>query len=122
MRFSRESLADFVLLALVVQIPFEGFGHLRNRAVAACAHEWILSIDTDEQCTPEVRDEILALLAGKPESENVDAHGIQAFYTGLVARACGISLAIVASPEGVVIDATPGAQAPANGEGDAAAA
>ena len=52
--------------ARVVQIPFEGFGHLRNRAIAACAHEWILSIDTDEQCTPEVRDEILALLAGTP--------------------------------------------------------
>jgi len=52
--------------ARVVQIPFEGFGHLRNRAIAACSHEWILSIDTDEQCTPEVRDEILALLAGTP--------------------------------------------------------
>lgn len=52
--------------ARVVQIPFEGFGHLRNRAVAACTHEWILSIDTDEQCTPEVRDEVLVLLAGSP--------------------------------------------------------
>ncbi|ULA65000.1 MAG: Glycotrans2-like domain-containing protein [Nitrospira sp.] len=52
--------------ARVVQIPFEGFGHLRNRAIAACTHEWILSIDTDEQCTPEVRDEVLSLLAGNP--------------------------------------------------------
>ena len=52
--------------ARIVQIPFEGFGHLRNRAIAACTHEWILSIDTDEQCTPEVRDEILSLLAGSP--------------------------------------------------------
>ncbi len=55
--------------ARVVQIPFEGFGHLRNRAVAACTHEWILSIDTDEQCTPDVRDEILALLAGSPAQD-----------------------------------------------------
>lgn len=52
--------------ARVVQIPFEGFGHLRNQAINACTHEWILSIDTDEQCTPEVRDEILAILAGDP--------------------------------------------------------
>lgn len=52
--------------ARVVQIPFEGFGHLRNQAIEACTHEWILSIDTDEQCTPEVRDEILAILAGNP--------------------------------------------------------
>ena len=55
--------------ARVVQIPFEGFGQLRNRAMAACTHDWILSIDTDEQCTPEVRDEILSLLAGQPEHD-----------------------------------------------------
>lgn len=52
--------------ARVVQIPFAGFGQLRNRAVEACAHEWVLSIDTDEQCTAEVRDEILGILAGTP--------------------------------------------------------
>lgn len=52
--------------AKIVQIPFQGFGHLRNRAVEACMHEWILSIDTDEQCTPEVRDEVLRILAGAP--------------------------------------------------------
>jgi glycosyltransferase involved in cell wall biosynthesis len=52
--------------ARVVQIPFQGFGHLRNQAVDACTHDWVLSIDTDEQCTPEVRDEILALLSGTP--------------------------------------------------------
>lgn len=52
--------------ARVVQIPFQGFGHLRNAAVEACTHEWIFSLDTDEQCTPEARDEILALLSGTP--------------------------------------------------------
>lgn len=52
--------------ARVVQIPFQGFGHLRNEAIKSCTHEWILSLDTDERCTPEVRDEILGLLAGVP--------------------------------------------------------
>lgn len=52
--------------ARVVQIPFNGFGDLRNRAMEACSHEWIFSLDTDEQCTPEARDEILGLLAGDP--------------------------------------------------------
>ncbi len=52
--------------ARVVQIPFNGFGDLRNRAVEACANEWIFSLDADERCTPAVRDEILALLAGDP--------------------------------------------------------
>ena len=48
--------------ARVVQIPFRGFGDLRNRAMAACTHDWIFSLDSDERCTPEARDEILACL------------------------------------------------------------
>ena len=52
--------------ARVVQVPFSGFGALRNSAIAACTHDWIFSLDADERCTPEVRDEILALLAGEP--------------------------------------------------------
>jgi glycosyltransferase involved in cell wall biosynthesis len=44
--------------ARVVQIPFQGFGDLRNQAVAACSHDWIFSLDSDERCTPEVGAEI----------------------------------------------------------------
>lgn len=49
--------------ARVVQIPFEGFGDLRNQAVAYCTHDWIFSLDSDERCTQAVRDEILQLVA-----------------------------------------------------------
>ena len=52
--------------ARVVQVPFNGFGDLRNRAIEACTHDWIFSLDADERCTEEVRDEILDLLAGSP--------------------------------------------------------
>ena len=38
----------------------------RNRAVEACKHDWIFSLDADERCTKEVRDEILALMAADP--------------------------------------------------------
>ncbi len=55
--------------ARVIDVPFNGFGDLRNRAVEACTHDWIFSLDSDERCTPEVRDEILALLAGTPEHD-----------------------------------------------------
>lgn len=48
--------------ARVVQIPFEGFGALRNAAVAFCVNNWIFNLDADERCTPEVRDEILQLI------------------------------------------------------------
>jgi glycosyltransferase involved in cell wall biosynthesis len=52
--------------ARVVQVPFDGFGELRNRAIEACVHDWIFSLDADERCTEAVRDEILALLAAGP--------------------------------------------------------
>lgn len=52
--------------ARVVQVPFSGFGALRNDAIEACEHDWIFSLDSDERCTAEVRDEILALLASGP--------------------------------------------------------
>lgn len=49
--------------ARVVQIDFEGFGPLRNKAIAACRGDWIFSLDSDERCTPEARDAILAVVA-----------------------------------------------------------
>ena len=52
--------------ARVVQIPFDGFGNLRNRAIAECRYDWIFSLDSDERCTLQVRNEILSLLAGMP--------------------------------------------------------
>lgn len=48
--------------ARVVQIPFEGFGKLRNVAISHCQHPWIFSLDADERCTPEARDEILKIV------------------------------------------------------------
>jgi glycosyltransferase involved in cell wall biosynthesis len=65
---STDGTADIAasLGARVVQVPFQGFGDLRNRAVEACRCEWVFSLDADERCTKEVRDEILGLLAGQP--------------------------------------------------------
>jgi glycosyltransferase involved in cell wall biosynthesis len=53
--------------ARVVQIPLTTFSELRNRAADACSGEWIISLDTDERCTPGLRDEILAVLAAGPK-------------------------------------------------------
>jgi glycosyltransferase involved in cell wall biosynthesis len=63
---STDGTAEIVtgLGARVVQVPFNGFGDLRNRAIETCSHEWIFSLDADERCTKAVRDEILGLLAG----------------------------------------------------------
>lgn len=48
--------------AKVIHIKFNGYGDLRNKAISHCSGDWILSIDSDERCTLEVRDEILSLI------------------------------------------------------------
>ena len=62
--FSQDRTAEIAahMGARVVQIPFDGFGNLRNKAIANCSHPWIFSLDSDERCTPEVRDEILDIV------------------------------------------------------------
>ena len=52
--------------ASVVQIEFNGYGSLRNEAISFCNGEWIFSLDSDERCTIEVRDEILKLISNAP--------------------------------------------------------
>jgi glycosyltransferase involved in cell wall biosynthesis len=66
--FSTDATAEIAtsLGARVVQVPFNGFGELRNHAVEACSNEWLFSLDADERCTVPVRDEIVALLAATP--------------------------------------------------------
>ncbi len=53
----------------VCQVPFEGFGHLRNAAVNFCRHEWIFSLDSDERMTPEARAEIEGILADRNSAD-----------------------------------------------------
>ena len=62
--FSTDGTADIAKAhgARVVQIPFTGFGALRNEAIAACSHDWVFSLDSDERCTQRAKDEILNII------------------------------------------------------------
>lgn len=48
-----------------------------------------------------------ALLKGEPESGTVDAHAIQPFYTGLIARAAKMDVTLSIEGDTVTIDAVP---------------
>jgi histidine phosphotransferase ChpT len=50
---------------------------------------------------------VVDLVAGRPESGAVDAHTIQPFFTGLVARDCAMQASIVLEPETVTLEARP---------------
>ena len=58
--------------AKVINVPFKGFGDLRNQAISYCKGDWIFSLDSDERCTDEVRDEILSLI----KSTNLDIYKV----------------------------------------------
>jgi histidine phosphotransferase ChpT len=45
------------------------------------------------------------LLAGESAEQTIDAHAIQPFFTGLLARSCGLAVTIVAAGDAVVIAA-----------------
>lgn len=52
----------------ILNSAWMGFGRTKQIAVEQAAHDWIFSIDADEEMTPELRDEIKALLDGAPQS------------------------------------------------------
>ena len=87
--FSTDKTAEIALSygAKVINISFNGFGDLRNKAIAHCNNDWILSLDSDERCTKEVREEILTLI----ETSNLDIYKIprRNFFMGRWIRYSG---------------------------------
>jgi histidine phosphotransferase ChpT len=49
------------------------------------------------------------LLAGQPDGHAVDAHAIQPFFAGMLARSCGLQLAMAAEGDAVILSASPAA-------------
>jgi histidine phosphotransferase ChpT len=47
------------------------------------------------------------LVAGRPENGAVDAHGIQPYFAGLVARECAMEVAITVEADSVIFEARP---------------
>ena len=87
---STDNTADIAesLGATVVQIDFEGFGKLRNDAIAACSHAWIFSLDSDERCTPEAAKEIRQIIT---DPDAFDAYYVprKNWFMGRWIKHCG---------------------------------
>ncbi|MCG1043101.1 glycosyltransferase [Mycetohabitans sp. B8] len=54
--------------ARVVTADWPGFGPQKNRALALATRPWVLSLDADERVTPQLRESIEAVLAGRGPS------------------------------------------------------
>ena len=54
---------------LFFQHAFEGFGRLRNQAIAHTTHDWILSVDADERVSDALREELTLLVQRGPTAD-----------------------------------------------------
>lgn len=52
----------------VHQHPFQGFGAQKQMALELTTHDWVLLLDADEMLSPELAEEIRALLASGPRA------------------------------------------------------
>ncbi len=52
--------------ACVFEEPWKGFAAQKNSAIAHATCDWVLSLDADEEVSPELAHELQALLAGVP--------------------------------------------------------
>src|SRR5439155_16814716 len=55
--------------ARVLQHEYVYSARQKNWSIPQATHEWVLLVDSDERVTPELRDEILALLATGPRHD-----------------------------------------------------
>jgi histidine phosphotransferase ChpT len=61
-----------------------------------------------------------SLVAGEPAGGTVDAHAIQPFYTGLLARTCGLTVSLQPEGDAIVVSAREHAQSAAEAANPAA--
>jgi glycosyltransferase involved in cell wall biosynthesis len=53
----------------IISHDFVGYGKLRNLVIDQSSYDWILSLDSDERVTPELKDEILRELEKGPSAD-----------------------------------------------------
>ncbi len=59
--------------ATVLEHPWQGFAAQKNFAIAQCKSTWVLSLDADEELSPELQRQIRTLLPSDPP---VDAYAL----------------------------------------------
>jgi len=60
--------------ARVIEREWPGFAAQKNFAIAQCTGTWVLSLDADEELTPELQQELKTLLAANPP---LDAYSLK---------------------------------------------
>lgn len=80
---SKDRTADIAreFSAKVITKTWTNFAEQKNAAVAAASHDWILSMDADEELSPDLRDALLAWKEKEPDHA-VYEFARRAWYVG----------------------------------------
>jgi lipopolysaccharide heptosyltransferase II len=72
----------------IFPVEFSGFSDIKNSAIKKASSEWILSIDADEEISPELKNAILRAVSSK---EGFDGYFIKRndFFLGRMIEHCG---------------------------------
>lgn len=54
--------------AKVFSESWQGFARQKNLAIEKCSSDWVLSLDADEELSPELQQEILSVLKNSPQN------------------------------------------------------
>lgn len=87
--FSKDDTAAIAesLGANVIRHPFEGYGEQKIVGIEAARHDWILSLDADEEVSPELKASLLSV----KDRQQHDAYSFNFLtnYCGAWIRHCG---------------------------------
>jgi (heptosyl)LPS beta-1,4-glucosyltransferase len=61
--------------------PWNGYVDQKNHAASLASHDWIFSLDADERVTPQLAEEIRAVMAGEPSASGYRVPRVS-FYLG----------------------------------------
>jgi glycosyltransferase involved in cell wall biosynthesis len=86
-----QSIAQAAGAKVYVNTQWPGFGPQKNLALSKASHDWVLSIDADERCTPELAAELETALAAAHDSGTPVAFAIPRLtqFCGVWIRHCG---------------------------------
>lgn len=71
---------------VIYEEPFTGFGRLRNSAAEKASHDWILTLDSDEELSPSLQKELSETRLEKGSVYSFLRHN---FYCGKKIQGCG---------------------------------
>ncbi|MBL8008655.1 MAG: glycosyltransferase family 2 protein [Ignavibacteria bacterium] len=73
----------------IYQNEWKGFSEQRKFALSKASGEWILSVDADERCSPELTAEITRLLNKNNDDRNGYLIPRKSFFLGKLVKHCG---------------------------------